>query len=160
MHFQMQEESQQSPQIEFESDSESQRNIAAQDETTQDVTEQDAILSPVPRRNKKKKTTGDLRLEKAFRILEQAGDSDESQAFGIFVGKKLKTYTAFTRSGVQHAISNILFNADRGYYEPQQQYSKQDQSPSLVSERQHSTFLIHMPPSLATTASDDYKPRS
>jgi hypothetical protein len=87
MHFQMQEESQQSPQIEFESDSESQRNIAAQDETTQDVTEQDAILSPVPRRNKKKKkTTGDLRLEKAFRILEQAGDSDESQAFGIFVG--------------------------------------------------------------------------
>jgi hypothetical protein len=54
MHFQMQEESQQSPQIEFESDSESQRNTAAQDETTQDVTEQDAILSPVPRRNKKK----------------------------------------------------------------------------------------------------------
>jgi hypothetical protein len=37
MHFQMQEESQQSPQIEFESDSESQRNTAAQDETTQDA---------------------------------------------------------------------------------------------------------------------------
>jgi hypothetical protein len=47
------------------------------------VTQQDA---PLPPRNKKKKkkTTGDLRLEKAFRILEQAGDSDESQAFGIF----------------------------------------------------------------------------
>jgi hypothetical protein len=53
-------------------------------------------------------------------------------------------------------ISNILFNADTGYYEPQHQYSKQDQSPSLVSERQHSTFSDSPAPSLATTASDDY----
>jgi hypothetical protein len=153
MHFQMQEESRESPQIEVESDSESQRDTAPADETTQDVTQQD---TPLPPRNKKKKTTGDLRLEKAFRILEQAGDSDESQAFGIFVGKKLRTYSPFTRSGVQHAISNILFNADRGCYEPQEQYAKQAQSPSLVSERQHSTFSDSPAPSLATTASDDY----
>jgi hypothetical protein len=66
MHFQMQEESQQSPQIEFESDSESQRNIAAQDETTQGVTEQDAILSPVPRRNKKKKNNRRFTARKSF----------------------------------------------------------------------------------------------
>jgi hypothetical protein len=66
MRFQMQEESQQSPQIEFESDSESQRNIAAQDETTQDVTEQDAILLPVPRRNKKKKQPAIYGSKKLF----------------------------------------------------------------------------------------------
>jgi hypothetical protein len=52
MHFQMQEESQESPQIEVESDSESQRDTAPADETTQDVTQQDA---PLPPRNKKKK---------------------------------------------------------------------------------------------------------
>jgi hypothetical protein len=47
----MQEESQESPQIEVESDSESQRDTAPADETTQDVTQQDA---PLPPRNKKK----------------------------------------------------------------------------------------------------------
>jgi hypothetical protein len=52
MHFQMQEESQESPQIEVESDSESQRDTATGDETTQDATQQDA---PLPPRNKKKK---------------------------------------------------------------------------------------------------------
>jgi hypothetical protein len=63
---------------------------------------------------RKKKTTGDLRLEKAFRILEQAGDSDESQAFGIFVGKKLRTYSPLqeVESSMRSATSFLMLTED------------------------------------------------
>lgn len=59
----------------------------------------------------------DPRLEKAFQILKDAGERNECDTFGMFVGSKLKQYTAFTKSYVQHAISNILYNADMGYYD-------------------------------------------
>lgn len=41
---------------------------------------------------------------------------DECASFGMFVGNKLRNYSFYTRSAVQHAISDILFNADMGYY--------------------------------------------
>lgn len=42
---------------------------------------------------------------------------EECQVFGSFIATKLKNYSNYTRSSVQHAISNILFNADQGKME-------------------------------------------
>jgi hypothetical protein len=110
------------------------------------VTQQDAPLPP--RNKKKKKKPAIYGSKKLFAYLSKLAIAMKARF--------LKTYSPFTRSGVRHAISNILFNADRGCYEPQEQYSKQTQSPSLVLELQHSTFSDSPAPSLATTASDDY----
>lgn len=41
---------------------------------------------------------------------------DECQCFGSYVANKTRSYTAYTRSAVHHAISEILFKADMGYY--------------------------------------------
>jgi hypothetical protein len=110
------------------------------------VTQQDA---PLPPRNKKKKQPAIYGSKKLFAYLSKLAIAMKARLLGF-----LKTYFPFTRGGVRHAISNILFNADTGCYEPQEQYYKQAQSPSLVLELKHSTFSDSPAPSLATTASD------
>lgn len=47
--------------------------------------------------------------------MASAGNT-ESQSFGQFDGKKLKTYNRQLRSIVQYGMSNILFKADYGYF--------------------------------------------
>ncbi|XP_076288702.1 uncharacterized protein LOC143213080 isoform X2 [Lasioglossum baleicum] len=42
---------------------------------------------------------------------------DECRCFGTYIANKTKSYSACTRSAVQHAISEILFKADRGHYD-------------------------------------------
>lgn len=42
---------------------------------------------------------------------------DECQSFGTFVINKMRNYSSCARSAVEHAISDILFNADMGYYD-------------------------------------------
>lgn len=74
---------------------------------------------PTPRKKGKKDTT-DERLDKAFQLLTAAADeseNDECKSYGFFVGNKIKNYNSKTRNAVQHAISNILFNADSGFYD-------------------------------------------
>ncbi|XP_061716947.1 uncharacterized protein LOC133524816 [Cydia pomonella] len=47
---------------------------------------------------------------------------DECDSYGAFIANKLRSYSNQTRNYVQHHISNILFNADRGQYEPNYGY--------------------------------------
>lgn len=42
---------------------------------------------------------------------------EECQNFGNFIASKLKNYSSRTRCSIQHAISSILFTADRGQFE-------------------------------------------
>jgi hypothetical protein len=69
---------------------------------------------------KKRKTTEDSRLDKAFELLTASvanSINDESQDFGNFVAKKLRKYSAKTQSLVQNAIMGIFLNAENGLYE-------------------------------------------
>jgi len=61
-------------------------------------------------------------LNKAFEILSSSAaaattDEDESRSYGIYLGNKLRQYTARTRSAVQHAFGDIIFRADQGMFE-------------------------------------------
>jgi hypothetical protein len=80
MHFQMQEESRESQQIEVESDSESQRDTAPADETTQDVTQQD---TPLPPRNKKKKQPAIYGSKKLFAYLSKLAIAMKARLLGF-----------------------------------------------------------------------------
>lgn len=48
---------------------------------------------------------------------EPAPETDEMTAFFNYVTQKTKNYPPATKIGVQHAIFEILMQADRGFYE-------------------------------------------
>ncbi|CAG9773220.1 unnamed protein product [Ceutorhynchus assimilis] len=62
------------------------------------------------------------KLDAAFEILTKASnkeppqDPSECQIFGNLVAKKLSKYSNVAQTAVQEAIMNILFAADKGYY--------------------------------------------
>lgn len=39
---------------------------------------------------------------------------EKNHSFGLFVASELKRYSHYTRDAIQHAISDIIFNADTG----------------------------------------------
>ncbi|XP_076656391.1 uncharacterized protein LOC143361035 [Halictus rubicundus] len=47
----------------------------------------------------------------------QTPAQDECQSFGTFVANKLRKYSSCARNAVEHAISDILYNADIGCYD-------------------------------------------
>lgn len=51
------------------------------------------------------------------RSSEPAPETDEMTAFFNYVTQKTKNYPPATKIGVQHAIFEILMQADRGFYE-------------------------------------------
>ncbi|KOC59506.1 hypothetical protein WH47_09028 [Habropoda laboriosa] len=61
------------------------------------------------------KQSEDDRTEKLLKSVKTPNE-DECYSYGMFVANKLKRYSAHTRSAVQHAMSNILYNADMGHY--------------------------------------------
>ncbi|XP_060820549.1 uncharacterized protein LOC132909637 [Bombus pascuorum] len=65
---------------------------------------------------------------------EETPREDECYSYGMFVTNKLKLYSLHTRSEVQHAISDILFNADMGYYNRSHSVSTNTQTESNVLE--------------------------
>ncbi|XP_012239669.1 uncharacterized protein LOC117232586 [Bombus vosnesenskii] len=72
------------------------------------------------------------RIEKMSKAVETPSE-DECYSYGMFVANKLKRYSARTRSAVQHAISDILFNADMGYYNQSSSVSTNTQTePNVV----------------------------
>ncbi|XP_053970934.1 uncharacterized protein LOC128872351 isoform X1 [Hylaeus volcanicus] len=78
--------------------------------------------TPVPpkRRRRVSERKDDGRLEKAFQILNTSlpwEQPDECDTYGKHVANKLRSYSNRTRVRVEHAINNILFEADMGNYE-------------------------------------------
>lgn len=70
----------------------------------------------------RKKRRADEKLDAAFEILTKASKAplqnpNECQLFGNLVAKKLEKYNNVAQTAVQEAIMNILFAADRGYYD-------------------------------------------
>ncbi|CAK9820685.1 hypothetical protein ANTPLA_LOCUS10770 [Anthophora plagiata] len=62
-----------------------------------------------------RRQSDDERNEKFSKTMETPNE-DECYSYGMFIANKLKYYSAHTRSAVQHAMSNVLFKADMGYY--------------------------------------------
>lgn len=75
------------------------------------------------KRNRENISTTNNRSEEAYQILKDTVASrpirDDSTVFGEHVGAKHRKYSRHTQCIVEHHISNILFNADMGRYEPQ-----------------------------------------
>ncbi|KAL1509953.1 hypothetical protein ABEB36_004617 [Hypothenemus hampei] len=72
---------------------------------------------------RKKRDTEQERLDKAFDILTSTAAANcpsetSNDAFGKYIAKKMDKYTSNTQIAVEQAIMNVLFNADRGLYEP------------------------------------------
>jgi len=79
-------------------------------------------VNPCPRSNqgKKKKTTEDQRLEKAFELLTACSNqtmNDECQHFGNMIAAKLRNYNETVRCVIQNEIMNVFLNANMGLYE-------------------------------------------
>lgn len=78
---------------------------------------------------RKKKSVYDERLDEAYKVLQNAQKQTqvpqtESQIFGNLVASKLEKFTVETQICVQQDIMNILFKAERGYYNrPQSSFS-------------------------------------
>ena len=94
----------------------------------------------------RKKDTGMAKLDAAFTILSNASarrlepvELNESQLFGNLVSSKLQKYSDATRTAVQKAIMNILFNADRGSYN-----MPQSSIPSHVHNLPPSQMPLHV----------------
>ena len=80
---------------------------------------------PKPKRMKHDK--GDTQLNEALQLLKDTHNrytmsqsqlpADRFNIFSQHVAAKLRTYTPRTQVYVEHAINNILFEADIGYYD-------------------------------------------
>ncbi|XP_076766448.1 uncharacterized protein LOC143433171 [Xylocopa sonorina] len=70
------------------------------------------------------------RTERTEQFVETTGtpNADECYSYGMFVANKLKRYSCHSRSVVQHAISEILYKADLGYYNRAQAISATTQT--------------------------------
>lgn len=86
--------------------------------------------SPLPKRTRKaKKLQNDHRVEQAIGMLQDTQACaisrpqyvplmpDRFSTYGEHVANKLRTYSMRTQAIVEHAINNILFEADMGNYE-------------------------------------------
>lgn len=58
-----------------------------------------------------------IRPVASSRSSEPAPETDEMTAFFSYVTQKTKNYPPATKIGVQHAIFEILMQADQGFYE-------------------------------------------
>ncbi|XP_015439173.1 PREDICTED: uncharacterized protein LOC107194117 [Dufourea novaeangliae] len=67
---------------------------------------------------------------------------DECYSFGMFVTNKLRNYSTHSRCAVQHAISDILFNADMGYYDRATSSSVNTQTEPIQSNLSNSDDLF------------------
>lgn len=112
---------------------------------------------------KKRKRTEDKRLDKAFELLTSAAakpeeKNDEWYSFGIYIAKKMRLYSTCTRSGVQHAISNIIFNADRGSFD-HSYFSERsfNPHPSPLQTYPNYSELYPQPPIKYTQQSTNYQ---
>lgn len=60
-------------------------------------------------------------VRKSFNVprpsVEEGENEDECVTYGKYVGQKLKRYSTQTKCAVQHAISEVIFKADKGMYE-------------------------------------------
>lgn len=79
-----------------------------------------SVPSPTPpKMTRRQHKSNDPRLEEAFKILKQLvktqPSSDNFSIFGQDVSHKCRSYSKTTQTEVEHAINNILYNADRGY---------------------------------------------
>lgn len=81
-------------------------------------------------------------------------EDDECQIFGNLIVRKMQKYTTTTQSIVQHEIMNILFNADRGYYDANPYpnpspsvctpYSQFSQYQNMYPSTTHSATILHL----------------
>ncbi|XP_076378793.1 uncharacterized protein LOC143259609 [Megalopta genalis] len=65
---------------------------------------------------------------------------DECQNFCLYVMHKMRTYSTYTRCAVQHAISDILFNADVGLYN----CAASSSTLNVSTEPRHSNLYPHV----------------
>ncbi|XP_063919880.1 uncharacterized protein LOC135134921 isoform X2 [Zophobas morio] len=80
-----------------------------------------------PKPKKMKHDKGDTQLNEALQLLKDTHNrytmsqsqlpADRFNIFSPHVAAKLRTYTPRTQVYVEHAINNILFEADIGYYD-------------------------------------------
>ncbi|KAF2881584.1 hypothetical protein ILUMI_24589 [Ignelater luminosus] len=109
--------------------------------------ESETSLTDIYRPSKKKtKIEKESRSKETFYISKQAltAINDECQNFGKYVAVKLRNYSTRTRCAVQHAISNIIFNADLGNlenYQPNQETVVQSSSGSCQNTPIASVYL-------------------
>ncbi|XP_063384890.1 uncharacterized protein LOC134671000 [Cydia fagiglandana] len=124
-------------------------NDVSREETERSILTEKAFSKPIEKAPKRKKYSHDSENEminSAFKMLSsasaavnevsaRASASDDSQIYANFIASKMRTYSQRTKNSLQHQISNLLFQADNGYFEYYQDY----QGPHGYSSRQSST---------------------
>lgn len=121
----------------------------------------EASLTDAYHSKKKAKIKKENRSKETFFISKPGLNAinDECQNFGKYVAVKLRNYSTRTRCAVQHAISNIIFNADLGNlenYQPNQETIVQSSSGSSQNAPIASVYLpesTHMQQSASSPAS-------
>lgn len=86
-------------------------------EKTQSVNETTFTKPRTPNRKRTRKQANlveDPRLEKAFEFLQQP--EDPSMIYAQYLANKLKQFQGRTRTLVEHAINEVIFNAEMGFY--------------------------------------------
>lgn len=80
--------------------------------------------------SKKRKIIEDPWVDEAYKILKSAlkQENDCSTVFGEYIATKHRRYSAYTRSTVEHLISDILYNADIGKYDKANKLTNQPTS--------------------------------
>ncbi|KAK4885692.1 hypothetical protein RN001_001963 [Aquatica leii] len=79
------------------------------------------VPSPSPLEKKHKRTrTDSTQLEEMYQTMKPSFNTsplDAASVYGLYVANKLRGYNKNTQIEVEHAINNILYNADRGLYD-------------------------------------------
>lgn len=97
-------------------------------EISDDPSKPQTYSSPAPKQRKtgRQRDSASAVMTSALNMLEPVASShssepppetDEMTAFFNYVSQKTKNYPPVTKIGVQHAIFEILIQADRGFYE-------------------------------------------
>ena len=126
---------------------------AAEERNQQDATPDETFAIPKPpkRAKGKERDHNSMMISSAFEILKMAAakldtpptENDEVTSFFKLVTATVKNYSPETRKGVQHAVFDVLKNADRGYYEwPAENVHYSCHQPYSADGR-HSNFMSH-----------------
>ncbi|CAH1113552.1 unnamed protein product [Psylliodes chrysocephalus] len=82
------------------------------------------FVSPKRIQKKKLKPNEDPRVTDAYAVMTDlksnisAQTKDGCSVYGEYIGFKLRSYNSYTRAIVEHHINTIIYNADMGFYAP------------------------------------------
>ncbi|XP_077287924.1 uncharacterized protein LOC143912515 isoform X2 [Arctopsyche grandis] len=122
----------------------------------------------LPKRLKRTKNSiSNRRIEEAYNNMQQAvkiqSERDSSSTYGEYIANKHRTYSSRTKIMVEHLITNIIFEADVGRYEPNYDFDAASIHSPIPCDSSQLYFITSSPahelPSRTPTSTSRYSPQ-